>query len=79
MEPMSGQKPPEKFSHAQLKQLFMQCANEHLVQAENKRFEVYDKEQLNGLFLYFIESEESPYSLHKGLWLDGSIGTGKQR
>ncbi len=55
----------------------MQYANSYLARCEGKRFEVYDRELLNGLFLYFIGSSESPYDLRKGLWLEGSIGIGK--
>lgn len=55
----------------------MRCANEYLTRCEGKRFEVYDRELLNGLFLYFVGSPDSPYDLRKGLWLGGSIGSGK--
>lgn len=55
----------------------MQCANEYLTRCEGKPFEVYNRALLNGLFLYFTGSPDSPYDLRKGLWLDGSIGTGK--
>lgn len=55
----------------------MHCANSYLTRAEGKQFEVYDSELLNGLLLYFIGSPDSPYDLHKGLWFDGNIGTGK--
>ena len=55
----------------------MQCANSYLARCEDKQFEVYNRELLNGLFLYFIGSPDSPYNLRKGLWLDGDIGVGK--
>lgn len=44
---------------------------------EHKDFEVYDKELLEGVFLYFIGDAGSPYDLRKGLWFDGTIGSGK--
>ncbi|MDR0660972.1 MAG: hypothetical protein LBG19_09285 [Prevotellaceae bacterium] len=38
----------------------MQCANEYFMRCKNKQFEMYDRQLLNGLFLYFIGSPLKP-------------------
>lgn len=77
MEQRSGQMQQGKLKVRELKQLFVKCANEYLMRCEGKPFEVYDRTLLNGLFLYFTGSPNSPYDLRKGLWLEGIVGAGK--
>lgn len=74
-EPTSGRKqqPPS----VELRQRFVRCANDYLLKCEGKPFEIYDKELIEGLFLYFIGSSDSPYDLRKGMWFDGTVGSGK--
>jgi DNA replication protein DnaC len=55
----------------------MRVANEYMLRSEGKTFEVTDKELINGLFLYFLGDLNSPYDIRKGLWLEGTVGTGK--
>ena len=60
-----------------LKRVFMRAASEYMLKTEGKEFEIIDKELVSGLFLYFTDNPDSPYDLRKGIWLEGTIGTGK--